>query len=69
MYARIAVRALGSKPRGTIFVLAAALRKKHLTYEGYLESLVGLVKAGFRMSEEVYLEAVRMGYQKRRPHG
>jgi predicted nucleic acid-binding protein len=60
-HARIAARALGLKPRGTIFVLAAAMRKKLLTYEEYLDSLEGLVKAGFRMSEEVYLEAVRMG--------
>ncbi len=60
-HARIAARALGLKSRGTIFVLAAAMRKKLLTYEEYLDSLEGLVKAGFRMSEEVYLEAVRMG--------
>jgi len=71
-HARIAARALGLKPRGTIFVLAAALKKKLLTYEEYLDSLEGLVKAGFRMSEEVYLEAVRMGRNvdkiKRRQH-
>ena len=60
-HARIAARALGLKPRGTIFVLVAAMRKKLLTYEEYLDSLEGLVKAGFRMSEEVCLEAVRMG--------
>ena len=37
------------------------MRKKLLAYEEYLDSLELLVKAGFRMSEEVYLEAVRMG--------
>lgn len=60
-HARIAAKALGLKPRGTIFVLLAALRKKLLTYEEYIELLGELVKAGFRMSDEVYLEAVRMG--------
>lgn len=60
-HARIAAKALGLKPGGTIFVLLAALRKKLLTHEEYQNSLEGLVKAGFRMSDEVYLEAVRMG--------
>ncbi|VVB97343.1 Uncharacterised protein [uncultured archaeon] len=60
-HARIAARALGLEPRGTIFVLAVALRKKFLTYEEYLDLLEALVKAGFRMSDDVYLEAVRLG--------
>ncbi len=60
-HARIAAKALGLKPRGTIFVLLAALRKKLFTYEEYQDSLEELVKAGFRMSDEVYLSAVRMG--------
>lgn len=60
-HARIAAKALGLKTRGAIFVLAAALRKKLLTYKEYADSLEELVKAGFRMSDEVYLSAVRMG--------
>ena len=60
-HARIAAKAFGLKPRGTIFVLLAALRKKYLTHEEYQDSLEELVKAGFRMSDEVYLAAVRMG--------
>lgn len=63
-HARIAAKALGLKPRGTIFVLLAALRKKLLTYEEYQDSLEELVKAGFRMSDEVYLAAVRMGRRR-----
>ena|SRR3989304_10158577 len=63
-HARNAAKALGLKPRGTIFVLLAALRKKFLTYEEYQDSLEDLVKAGFRMSDEVYLEAVRLGRRK-----
>ncbi len=60
-HARIAAKALGLKPRGTIFVMLAALRKKLFTYEEYQDSLEELVKAGFRMSDDVYLSAVRMG--------
>ena len=60
-HARIAAKALGLNPRGTIFVLLAVLQKKYLTYEEYQELLEELVKAGFRMSDEVYLAAVRMG--------
>lgn len=36
------------------------------TYEEYLDLLEVLVKAGFRMSDEVYLEAIRMGRGKDR---
>jgi len=60
-HARIAAKALGLKPRGTIFVLFASLRKKLITNEEYLDLLEELVKAGFRMSDDVYLAAVRMG--------
>ncbi len=60
-HARIAAKALGLKPRGTIFVLASALKEKFVTYEEYLVILEELVRAGFRMSDDVYLEAVRMG--------
>jgi predicted nucleic acid-binding protein len=63
-HARNAGKALGLKPRGTIFVLLAALRKKLLTSENYQDSLEDLVKSGFRMSDEVYLEAVRLGRRK-----
>lgn len=64
-HARNAAKALGLKPRGTLFVLLAALRKKLLTSEDYQDSLEALVKSGFRMSDEVYLEAVRLGRQKK----
>ncbi len=63
-HARVAAKALGLKPRGTIFVMLATLRKKLLTYEEYIDSLEELVKAGFRMSDEVYLAAVRMGKER-----
>ncbi len=64
-HARNAAKALGLKPSGTIFVLLAALQKNILTPEAYLDSLEDLVKAGFRMNDEVYLEAVRLGRRKK----
>jgi predicted nucleic acid-binding protein len=63
-HARNATKAFGLKPRGTIFVLLAALKKKLLTSDDYQDSLEDLVKAGFRMSDVVYLEAVRLGRRK-----
>lgn len=64
VHARIAAKALGLKPRGTVFVLFAALRKRLITPKEYLNLLEELVKSGFRMSDEVYLAAVRMGRGK-----
>ena len=63
-HARIAAKAFGLKPNGTIFVLHAALKKGLLTCEEYQDQLEALVKVGFRMSDEVYLAAVRLGRKK-----
>lgn len=60
-HARLAAKALGLQPRGTIFVLLRALKKGIVTYEDYLEDLESLVKANFRMSSEVYIPAVKLG--------
>jgi predicted nucleic acid-binding protein len=63
-HARNAAKAFGLRPRGTIFVLLAALKRNLLTSDDYQDSLEDLVKAGFRMSDVVYLEAVRLGRRK-----
>ena len=60
-HARFAAEIAGLTPRGTLFVLLKALRMNFLTFEGYLEHLEALVRANFRMSDEVYIEAVRLG--------
>lgn len=60
-HARYASELVDLKPRGTIFVLLLALSKKYISYDEYLNSLEQLINHGFRMSEEVYLEAVKMG--------
>ena len=60
-HARLAAKALGLKPLGTIYVLLSALKEGHMTYDEYQKALEDLVKSGFRLSEEVYMEAVRRG--------
>ncbi len=45
-------------------MLLAALKKGLLTCEEYQDQLEALVKVGFRMSDEVYLAAVRLGRKK-----
>ncbi|MFQ6050899.1 MAG: DUF3368 domain-containing protein [Candidatus Hydrothermarchaeota archaeon] len=60
-HARLAAKVLGLMPRGTIYVLLRALKEGILDYDEYLKCLRDLVMSNFRMSDEVYLEAVRIG--------
>tara|TARA_Y100000310_G_C20695215_1_gene825192 strand:- start:1446 stop:1949 length:504 start_codon:yes stop_codon:yes gene_type:complete len=60
-HAREAARLLGVKPKGTLYVLLSALKKGLISYDDYMLSLFDLIQFGFRMSEEVYIEAVRLG--------
>jgi len=57
--ARTAARLLGLAPRGTVFVLLKALELKELSLDRFLELLSQLIQQGFRLKEEVYVEAVR----------
>lgn len=57
--ARTAAKLLNLKPRGTIFVLLKALEKKEIDLNEFLKALNELIKNGFRLKEEVYVEAVR----------
>ena len=63
-HARLAATIFGLKPRGTIYILLRALNEDIFDYEEYLELLEDLVRSGFRMGDEVYLEAVRLGKEK-----
>jgi len=60
-HARLAAKALNIKPKGTIYILIRALKEKIINYDEYIDLLEKLVKSGFRMSDELYLEAVRIG--------
>jgi len=57
--ARVAARLLDLTPRGTVFVLLKALEKKEIDLNGFLEVLDQLIRHGFRLKEEVYVDAVR----------
>jgi predicted nucleic acid-binding protein len=57
--ARTAARFMGLTPRGTLFVLMQALANKQLSLDEFLGALNELVLEGFRLKEEVYLDAVR----------
>jgi predicted nucleic acid-binding protein len=57
--ARSAAELLGLTPRGTLFVLLKALEKKKMELNEFLEVLDDLINQGFRLKEEVYVEAVR----------
>ena len=57
--ARAAARLLDLTPRGTIFVLLKVLERKEIDVDGFLEVLDQLISHGFRLKEEVYVEAVR----------
>ena len=57
--ARAAARLLDLTPRGTLFILLKALQKEEIDQEEFLEVLNQLLNEGFRLKEEVYLEALK----------
>jgi predicted nucleic acid-binding protein len=57
--ARAAARLMGLTPRGTVFVLLKALEKNEIDLDEFLEALDELIGQGFRLKEEVYMEAVK----------
>ena len=56
---RTAARILGLTPRGTIYVLLKAVSKLEINLEEFIELLEKLLECGFRLKEEIYLEAIR----------
>lgn len=58
-HARIAAQAVGLKPHGTLFVLLKALKKNLLSFDDFIDSLEQLIRSGFRLDQEVYLEAIK----------
>lgn len=57
--ARSAARLLDLTPRGTIFVLLLALKEKKIVLDEFMQALNELIDAGFRLKEEVYLQAIK----------
>jgi hypothetical protein len=46
-------------PRGTIFVLLLALKEKKIVFDEFMQALNELIDAGFRLKEEVYVQAIK----------
>lgn len=57
--ARTAARLMGLQPRGTISVLLSALRRKAISYDEFLDIMDLLIIQGFRLKQEVYLQAIK----------
>ena len=57
--ARSAARLMDLTPRGTVFVFLKALEKNEIDLDEFLEALDELIDQGFRLKEEVYMEAVK----------
>lgn len=58
-HARIAAKAVGLKPHGTLFVLLKAIKKNIITFDEFINSLEQLIQTGFRLEQEVYLQAIK----------
>ncbi len=56
--ARAAAKLVGLEPMGTVFVLLRAVKGKRLSFGEFLECLNRLVEDGFRLKEEIYIQAV-----------
>jgi predicted nucleic acid-binding protein len=57
--AREAARLLDLTPRGTLFIILKALQKTQINFEDFLDILNQMLNQGFRLKEEVYIEAVK----------
>ncbi|MFP3910225.1 MAG: DUF3368 domain-containing protein [Archaeoglobaceae archaeon] len=57
--ARVAARLLDLRPRGTIYVLLRSLKERKIDLDEFLEILNQMVGHGFRLKEEVYVEAIK----------
>lgn len=58
-HARVAAKAFGLKPHGTLFVLLKSLKKKIISSEEFIDCLEQLIWAGFRMDQEVYIQVLK----------
>jgi len=57
--ARFAAKLLNLKPRGTVFVLLKALKEGLMDLDGFLNALSEMIRQGFRLKEEVVVEAIK----------
>lgn len=58
--AREAARKLGLKPRGTIYIIITAMKRKLVTREEAKQALENLIEANFHMSVKIYRDALKI---------
>ncbi len=58
-HARVAAELFGLTPRGTLYILLRALKERKMSYAEFRALLEELIRAGFRMSDELYLKALK----------
>ena len=58
-HARIAAKAVGLKPHGTLFILLKALKKKLISFDEFIDSLEHLIQTGFRLDQGEYPTAIK----------
>lgn len=56
---RFAAKLINLKPRGTVFVLLKALKEGLIDLDEFIDTLSELVKQGFRLKEEIVVEAIK----------
>ena len=66
---RAAAGLAGVEVRGTLYLLLKALERKWIGLEEFLSALDKMVLEGFRLREEVYLEAVKIALEKSKKRG
>ena len=55
---RTAAKLMGLKPRGTVYVLLRSLKKRAIDLDEFLDIMNQLAQRGFRLREQLYLEAI-----------
>lgn len=62
--ARVAAKLFDLTPKGTIFVLLKSLSTGNIDLNQFIEALNQMIKHGFRLKEEVYMEAISITSSK-----
>ncbi|MHA1861511.1 MAG: DUF3368 domain-containing protein [Candidatus Ranarchaeia archaeon] len=57
--ARTAAKMIGLTPIGTLYALLKALKIKEISLDQFLDILSQLIESGYRLKEEVYIEAIK----------
>jgi predicted nucleic acid-binding protein len=57
--ARAAAELAGLKPRGTLWLLLEAIKRKRLSFDEFLATLEAITNQGFYLREDLYVRVIR----------